>query len=437
MGTARGYRQYPENIKLEVARSANPYLFPELKIPRTTALYWISNSKKLKEYSSPSVESKRTKQLSTEVERLQILLRLVRQVRAIFPHSFTSEETITRPHRKKIVRAILNAAQTNRIPDCLSAIGLSRKLYAQWLTEFFLCESEIGKCDQRKPNQLTTYEIQTMRQLVTSNRYSHVPINSLYLLAQRKNLLFCSLDTWYKYIRIFGWVRQRRKIKKNTPRKGLRSHRPNEVWHIDATQVQLKSGQKIYVQVVYDNFSRFVITWKVTTEVNGLSTVELLRNAKKRALELGHQLGTKVIMDGGPENNNTNVLNFITSKSLERLIARVDIHFSNSMVESLFCGLKNNFLNSEDLLSKEDVEQKIEFYFRAHNDEMPRALFKGATPREKFLNLWTEGDIEKLKSGLKAAYRNRLQTFSRSSCRACDTAAETQATFSSASQISS
>lgn len=37
MNTANGYRRYPELVKHEVARSRNIYLFPDLKIPRTTA----------------------------------------------------------------------------------------------------------------------------------------------------------------------------------------------------------------------------------------------------------------------------------------------------------------------------------------------------------------------------------------------------------------
>lgn len=37
----------------------------------------------------------------------------------------------------------------------------------------------------------------------------------------------------------------------------------------------------------------------------------------------------KIVMDGGPENDNGSVLKFVTSKSLLRLIARVGIRYSN------------------------------------------------------------------------------------------------------------
>jgi hypothetical protein len=37
MSAAPKYRRYPEAIKIQIAKSQNPHLFPELSIPRTTA----------------------------------------------------------------------------------------------------------------------------------------------------------------------------------------------------------------------------------------------------------------------------------------------------------------------------------------------------------------------------------------------------------------
>lgn len=40
------YKKYDDRIKEMVVASGNPKLFPELEIPRTTALYWIREGKK-------------------------------------------------------------------------------------------------------------------------------------------------------------------------------------------------------------------------------------------------------------------------------------------------------------------------------------------------------------------------------------------------------
>lgn len=419
MGAAQKYRHYPDLIKLEVVRSNNPYYFPELKIPRTTALYWIKKSRKIKSTGDSFVESERIKKLQAQIHQQQALLNLVHRVRDIYRHGFHSGKPIFRPQRKKIVTAIQEAAKLNRVRDCLKAIGLSKKIYGQWLSEFFLCQSEVGSCDQRRPQQLTADEIKMMKRLVTSKKYSHVTIHSLCLLAQRQMFLFCSIDSWYKYIRIFGWLRPRNRPEEVVTRVGIRAKMPNEMWHIDVTEVKTINNEVVYIQIVYDNFSRYVIAWKVTSEIGGLSTVSILEKAKAHAIGLGSFPETKVIMDGGPENDNVRVLNFTTSKSLKRLIARVDIHFSNSMAESMFRSLKSNFLNTEQIRSKADLECKVDFYFNEHNDNIPKAIFKGATPKEIYLNLWSSKQADELKTGLRLAMENRRKAYHERSCIAC------------------
>lgn len=131
--------------------------------------------------------------------------------------------------------------------------------------------------------------------------------------------------------------------------------------------------------------------------------------------------------------DNRKVLNFITSKSIKRIIARVDIHFSNSMVESLFRMLKSNFLKTEKLRSLQDVKRKIDFFFIEHNEVIPRHQFDGATPMEKFLNTWTMADLQKLDDGMQEAAAMRVRDYKKRSCAACEikmpSSAFAQATF--------
>jgi len=85
----------------------------------------------------------------------------------------------------------------------------------------------------------------------------------------------------------------------------------------------------------------------------------------------------------------------------------------------MFRSLKSNFLNTEELLSKSDVENKINFYFNEHNDNIPKAIFKGATPREIYLNLWSTKNVAELKVGLQLAMENRKKVYHEKSCAAC------------------
>ncbi len=57
--------------------------------------------------------------------------------------------------------------------------------------------------------------------------------------------------------------------------------------------------------------------------------------------------------------------------------ASPDIHYSNSMIESLYRSLKNNYLYHQGINSIEDLARKADFYFREHNDVIPLAAPQG------------------------------------------------------------
>ena len=154
-------------------------------------------------------------------------------------------------------------------------------------------------------------------------------------------------------------------------------------------------------------------------DISAINTVNLIAQAKGRALELGLEVVPKIMTDGGPENDNHRVLTFLTSKGLRRMIARVDVHFSNSMVESLFRLLKSYFLKDQYLRSVSDVERKVDFFFTEHNEVIPKIQIRGATPKEMYLNQWTDTDIARLKSGLAAAAEKRRADFNSLSCVRC------------------
>ena len=79
-----------------------------------------------------------------------------------------------------------------------------------------------------------------------------------------------------------------------------------------------------------DNFSRRILAWKVSATFDPSATAELLLHATK------HQQDTKstLLMVGGIENFNQAVDELLGSDILNRLLARPEITFSNSLIES-------------------------------------------------------------------------------------------------------
>ncbi len=423
MSAAKSYRSYPLVVKAEVARTGNVYLFPDMKIPRTTAQYWVNKKINADHPSLDDIESvykKKSEYLLEELAKEKALRELLETVRKVFPYDFRSKRLKSKIGRAQIIGAIRECLKHHKLAHCLDAIGLSKSAYQRWSSEISFCKKTNGPCGRRQASQLTDEEVATMKRLVTSKKFAHISVSSLHLLAQRTGQLFCSVDTWYKYLRAFEWKRPWTKIEKEIYKTGIRATKPNEIWHLDVTVVNIRPGLKLYIQAVIDNYSRFVLAWRVTDVINAKNTIETIALARKKVSDLLNvDALANVMMDPGTENRNANVLKFISSKNLIRTLARVDIHYSNSMIERLFLSLKNNYLYHQDLNSIEDLERKADFYFNQHNDVIPLAVHGGGLPREMFLLKWNEEERSQLQANKELAFMTRRKKNLEPSCGVC------------------
>jgi transposase InsO family protein len=86
-------------------------------------------------------------------------------------------------------------------------------------------------------------------------------------------------------------------------------------------------------------------------------------------LEAGRHLGSRaaentVMTDSGAENVNGNVDALLDREGLRRVLAQVEVSFSNSMIEAFWRSLRRLYLHNLD--NKATLRRLIEFYVRAH-----------------------------------------------------------------------
>lgn len=419
MSLNRGhYLKFPDTIKNEIANSKNPYLFPELKIPRTTALYWITHRKKYCDIDVNNSYKEKIKQLNLEIEKEKSLRQLLQVVRSLFPFEFSNTRLKSKIKKQKILQAIQVTLNYHKLHLCLNAIGMKKSMYFRWKSQFFSCTTG-GLCKKRKPNQLTDYETLKMKHYVTGKKHSHLSLRSLCLLAQREGEVFASIDTWRKYTHLYGWKRQRKAFPKKKYNIGVRANTANEIWHIDVTEIQLDNGSKVYLQAIIDNYSRYILAWKLSLNISAKNTKKLIRLAFLRAKRIFNISPSKLITDGGKENINHLVTQFITSKNIKRLIARVEIRKSNSIIEAFFRSLKNNYIYHQSLSNLKTLKRKVNFYLKQHNEVIPHSAFNGATPQETYLSLWTEEKNLYLQSQKTMALENRKLKNKMKLCERC------------------
>jgi transposase InsO family protein len=189
---------------------------------------------------------------------------------------------------------------------------------------------------------LAPSEVATIKDMVLDAAYRHMSVRALALHAERIGKVFASVTSWARLIRERGWRRPRTRVLPRAPTTGIRASRPNEYWHVDATIVRLLDGSRAYVHAVIDNFSRKLLAWMVADRLEPSATAAILVTASK-FLEADQPRPT-VLTDAGVENVNATVDSTLLANALKRVLAQVEVTFSNSMIEALWRSLKHQWL---------------------------------------------------------------------------------------------
>ena len=256
--------------------------------------------------------------------------------------------------------------------------------------------------------------METIKDMVTSDEYRHIPTETLALLAQRLGKVFASPTTWHRLVRLYKWRRSRHRVHPSKPKVGIRASKPNEIWHVDTTLIRLLDGTRAYVHAIIDNFSRRILSWKVSATFNPSITADLLLKA---ASEIEDTKPT-LLVDGGIEYFNSAVDKLVDSGLLKRLLAQTDISFSNSLIESWWRAIKHQwlFLNTLDTVSR--LEKLVGFYVDEHNTRLPHSAFRGQTPDEMYFGT---GDHipDELDAAKKVARQSRMSLNRATSCLVC------------------
>ena len=317
-----------------------------------------------------------------------------------------------------LLRIIERSSCVLSLKVALRVIGLSHSRYHAWKQEEECDLDDIPSCPRRSSQQLTLTEVSTIKEMVTSEEYRHVPTGTLALLAQRLGKVFASPSTWHRLVRLHQWRRPRRRVHPAKPKVGIRAARPNEIWHVDITVIRLLNGSRVYLQAIIDNFSRRILAWKVSETFDPTATAGLLIEASKDLLGEKPTVPT-VLTDGGVENHNSAVDELIESGLLKRLLAMTEITYSNSMIESWWRALKHQWLYLNTLDTVSTFETLVTFYVDEHNTRLPHSAFRGQTPDEMYFG--TGNDIPaELKAARISARKSRMEANRNMSCQTCE-----------------
>ena len=232
------------------------------------------------------------------------------------------------------------------------------------------------------PARLTSDEVAVIETMVVSGEHRFMSVRALALHAQRIGKVFASPTTWYRLIRRRGWSRPRTRVHPPKPKIGVRATAPGELLHLDVTIIKLLDGTNTFLHAIIDNYSRRILSWTLESRLGSGATCQVLREA---AMEIAGKVeGSLLVSDAGSENVNRNVDDELEGIDLERVLAQIDVTYSNSKIEAFWRSLKHSWLYLHRLETESELRRLIAFYVEAHNDVMPHSAFEGQTPNEVF-----------------------------------------------------
>jgi hypothetical protein len=124
------------------------------------------------------------------------------------------------------------------------------------------------------------------------------------------------------------------------------------------------------------------------------------------------------VTDGGVENVNAEVGALTAFGLLNRVVALVEIDFSNSLMEAFWRRMKHAWLYSHELSDLATVSRLVTDYVRDHNELITHAAFAGQTPDEVYFGRAAELPAD-LGAARASARAERMKTNRTVRCSAC------------------
>ncbi len=282
----RTRRKYDHRLRGLVHSTGDIGLAIQNGVPRSTAKDWLRRS-------TPTVVTIDIAGMTEEALRQEVVAlrqrndRLVAMLRLLVVLLRISGFTLARcrvadgSKKALLLRAIKNSRSILSLRSALRILKLSSTRYHSWKREESCALQDVSSCPRTSPHQLTSAEVGTVKDMVTSREYRHVPTGTLALLSQRLGKVVASPATWYRLVRLHRWRRPRRRVHPAKPKVGIRASRSNQFWHVDTTMIRLLDGTRAYLNAVIDNFSRRILAWRVSERLELANTVSVLLEASR------------------------------------------------------------------------------------------------------------------------------------------------------------
>ena len=294
---------------------------------------------------------------------------------------------------------------SNSIQKIANHIGLKTSLrYLNLTFQYYLglkskinCSSSVlNICKIKHPSQLLGNEINTIKKYCLNPDYQFWPISSVYHRMIKDQVAHFNLSTFYKYVSLLNLKRRRVFSRRKNHATGIRADAPFKILHADITEFKSEDHQKAYIYLIQDNFSRAILGHRVSDQRKAVHTLQNIREVIQEYLLPSDISDVTLLTDDGSENYGEAKKWILQNEKpkINHVVAQVDIHFSNSMIEAANKQLKYRFLYNQKIANYQQLLKFLPLAIEDYNNR-PHHVLGGLSPLEVLKGKRFNAELEK------------------------------------------
>lgn len=183
--------------------------------------------------------------------------------------------------------------------------------------------------------------------------------------------------------------RRYKRIRNVSPPREVVSDRPNSIWCLDFVHDSTLSGTKLRILSVTDEWTRESLELEVGRSFKSERVCQVLKTLFAR-----RGIPAALRMDNGPEFVALASRGLCHRHGINAAYIQLGKPWQNGFAESFHARLRDEFLDSEVLLSVFDAQVRLGLWRRYWNEERLHSSLDYKTPRE-FATCWAEEEQKK------------------------------------------
>jgi hypothetical protein len=282
-----------------------------------------------------------------------------------------------------VVSNIQKVAAIIGVKQAIKYLSLNFQQYTKLKRNISCISSIFNLCRIKHPSQLLQKEINVVKTYCLEPSYQLWPLCSLFHQMRKDDAAHMTLSTFYKYVSLLKLKRGVAISRRKNHKTGIRAPIPFQILHAYMTEFKTEDQKKAYIYLVQDNYCRAIVAYQLSTKRSASFTLENLARVKADYLLPCSVSECTLLTDDGSENYGE-VKQWIKASDnpkINHVIAQVDIHFSNSMIEAANKQLKYRFLYHQKINDYSRLGEYIEKAILDFNYR-PHAVLHGLTSIE-------------------------------------------------------